>query len=248
MLTLNRQKDFSMAKAKIRQSPGHGVKVDTFHFDVQQVVGETSDEEGHTKDRILQRKVSFDLFMVKKFDENADLPPPAAVTDVSFRLFCDETKDEVFGSDVSVMLKEMRSKLDTRFRIIWKKWFLVRIDPARIYDGSGSGLTISWEDIQRGEAYDGSILMRRYDPYASLHASKWKVSTWPESFVEKNKMLAAIEATPENERNLEKARDQIDELRRMLVERVGPKFIEQTLRTLSGGGNFLLDYHSEGGK
>ncbi|TLX16586.1 hypothetical protein [Rhizobium sp. MHM7A] len=234
-----------MAKAKIRQSPGQGSKIDTFHFDVQQVIGEVSDGEGNSKDRILQRKVSFDLFMVKRFDESTDLPPPAAVTDVSFRLFCEETKDEVFGSDVSVMLKDMRSRLDKRFRITWKPWFLVKIDPARIYEGSGSGLTISWEDIERGEAYDGSVLMRRWDRYAQLHSSHWKVSTWPKNFIEKNKMLAAIEATPENRAALELARDQIDELRRVLVERVGPKFIEQTLRTLMGGGNFLLQHHAD---
>lgn len=232
-----------MAKARISQSPGQGVKVDTFYFDIEQVVGqEADDEEGNVKDRVLQRKVTFDLYMVKKFDGNTDLPPPSAVTEVSFRFFCSETKDEVFGSDVSVMLKEMRSKLDERFRISWKRWFLVKIDPVRIYEGSGSGLTISWEDIERGEAYDGSILMRRWDRYAQLHSSHWKVSTWPENFIEKNKMLAAIPATPENLAALELARDQIDELRRVLVERVGPKFIEQTLRTLMGGGNFLLDH------
>lgn len=233
-----------MAKARITQSPGQGSKIDSFHFDIQQVVGEEQGDDGDAKQKLLNRKVTFDLFMVKKFDQSVDLPPPAAVTDVSFRFFCAETKDEVFGSDVSVMLKEMRSKLDKRFRITWKPWFLVRIDPARIYDGSGSGLTISWEDIERGEAYDGSVLMRRWDRHAQLHSNHWKVSTWPENFIEKNKMLAAIEATPENRTALELARDQIDQLRRVLVERVGPKFIEQTLRTLTGGGNFLLQHHS----
>jgi hypothetical protein len=241
MLTFQCLKEFLVVKARISQSPGHGVKVDTFHFDIQQVVGEEADEnDGGSKDRTLQRKVTFDLFMVKKFDGNTDLPPPSAVTDVSFRFFCSETKDEVFGSDVSIMLKEMRSKLDARFKIAWKRWFLVKIDPASVYPGDGSGLTISWEEIERGEAYDGSILMRRHDRYAQLHSSKWKVSTWPENFIEKNRMLAAIPATPENLAALERAKTQIDELRRLLVERVGPKFIEQTLQTLMGGGNFLL--------
>jgi hypothetical protein len=236
-------------KARITHSPGQGSKVDTFHFDIQQVVGDEADsEEGGMKNRLLQRKVSFDLYMVKKFEERTDLPPPAAVTDVSFRFFCAESKDEVFGSDVSVMLKEMRSKLDEKYRISWKPWFLVKIDPAHLYEGSGTGLAISWEDIERGEAYDGSVLMRRWDRYAALHSSKWKVSTWPKNFIEKNKMLAAIEATPENRTALELARDQIDELRRKLVERVGPKFIEQTLRTLTGGGNFLLQHHTNGGE
>ena len=86
--------------------------------------------------------------------------------------------------------------------------------------------------------------MRRFDRYAQLHSNHWKVSTWPENFIEKNRMLAAIEATPENQAALELARDQIDQLRRVLVERVGPKFIEQTLRTLTGGGNFLLQNQS----
>lgn len=150
MLTLQSQEDFEVAKARITQSPGQGSEIDTFHFDIQQVVGEEQGDDGDAKQKLLNRKVTFDLFMVKKFDQSTDLPPPAAVTDVSFRFLCAETKDEVFGSDVSVMLKEMRSKLDKRFRISWKPWFLVRIDPARVYDSSGSGLTISWEDIERG--------------------------------------------------------------------------------------------------
>lgn len=229
-----------MARAKIRQSPGHGSKIDTFHFDIEQVVGEDQHADGQPINRTLQRKVQFDLYMVKKFDENTDLPPPAAVTDVSFRFICDETKDEVFGSDVSVMLKEMRSKLDARFKITWKRWFLVKIEPAKAFSADGSGLTLSWEEIERGVAYDGSVLMRRYQSWASLHSSKWKVSTWPENFIEKNRMLAAIEANEANEQALNKAKDQIDELRRMLVARVGPKMIEETLRTLTGGGNFLL--------
>lgn len=232
-----------MAKARISQSPGKGSKIDTFHYDIKQVTEEeasiSEDEEG-SQERVINRKVAIDLYLVKQFNVDPELPPPAAVTDVSLRLHCAETNDEVIGTDLSAMLKDMRAKLDVRFRIEWKRWFLVRIDPARAYSGDGEGLLLSWEEIQRGVAYDGSVLQRRYQGYGGLHANKWKVSTWPKNFIEKGRMLAAIEATKENERALELAKEQISELRELLVQRVGPKLIEQTLNALTGGSNFLL--------
>jgi hypothetical protein len=234
-----------MAKARLTKSPGKGSKIDTFHYDIKQVTEEeppTDNEDDFPKDRVINRKVAIDLYLVKQFSVDPDLPPPAAVTDVSLRLHCPETNDEVIGTDLSAMLTDMRAKLDVRFRIEWKRWFLVRIDPSRAYSGNGDGLLLSWEEIQRGVAYDGSVLQRRYDSYASLHANKWKVSTWPKNFIEKGRMLAAIEATEANERALELAKKQIAELREMLVQRVGPKLIEQTLNTLTGGGNFLLSF------
>ncbi|MBY3432809.1 hypothetical protein HFN89_01290 [Rhizobium laguerreae] len=228
-----------MARARVRNSPGGGSKIDTLYYDAEQVVGSESDGNGGTCDKVIQKKIAIDLYMQKAFVTDTSKPTPAATKDIGFRMKCEETKDEVFGSDISAMIKEMRSKLDHRFRITWKRWFLVRINPARVFTGIGSGLELSWENIERGEAYDGSILMRRYNAYADVNSSHWIVTTWPENFVERGKMIAAIEATAENEALLDNARVQVDILRNKLVELLGPHLIMETLQRLASGGTFI---------
>jgi hypothetical protein len=59
----------------------------------------------------------------------------------------------------------------------------------RIYDGVGSGLALSWENIHRGVAYDGSVLMRRYNRHAEIFSNRWIVKTWPENFIERGRMI-----------------------------------------------------------
>jgi hypothetical protein len=228
-----------MARARVRNTPGGGSKIDTLYYDAEQVVGTETDEEGGSRDRVIQKKVEIDLYMQKAFVTDTSKPTPASTKDIGLRLKCEETGDEVFGTDISVMIKDMRSKLDHRYRITWKRWFLVRIDPVRVHHASGSGLELTWEDIERGEAYDGSILMRKYNSYADVNSSKWVVSTWPENFIERGKMIAAIEATLENEALLNNARVQVDVLRNKLVELLGPKMIMETLHRLASGGSFI---------
>jgi hypothetical protein len=236
-----------MARARVRNTPGGGSKIDTLFYDAEQVVGTESDDEGGKRDKVIQKKVEIDLYMQKAFVTDTSKPTPASTRDIGFRLKCEETGDEVFGSDISVMIKDMRSKLDHRFRITWKRWFLVRIDPVRVFSAIGSGLELKWEDIERGEAYDGSILMRKYNSYADVNSSKWVVSTWPENFIERGKMIAAIEATEENEALLNNARVQVDVLRNKLVELLGPKMIMETLHRLASGGSFI-GYAADGSR
>jgi len=235
-----------MARARIRHTPGGGTKIDTLYYDAEQVVGSERDEEGLERDRVIQKKVTIDLYMTKAFETDTTKPTPAATRDIAFKLHCQETGDETYGTDISVMMKDIRSKLDVRFRIEWKPWFLVRIDPTRIYDGIGSGLALSWEDIHRGVAYDGSVLMRRYNRHAEIFSNRWIVKTWPENFIERGRMIAAIEATEENRLLLENAKDQVDVLRSRLVELLGPQLIMETLQALASGRS-LLGYKPDQG-
>ncbi|MNY72663.1 hypothetical protein D3C86_2112720 [compost metagenome] len=52
-------------------------------------------------------------------------------------------------------------------------------------------------------------------------------------------MIAAIEATEENEALLNTAKIQVDVLRNKLVELLGPKLIMETLHRLAAGGTFI---------
>ncbi len=159
---------------------------------------------------------------------------------MGFGLYCDEANLKEFGTDINVVLASIRSKLDHRFKIDWKPWLLVKIVRPRFSDGIGSGLELTWEDIQRGVAFDGTVLMRRYNRYHDVFSSIWTVSVWPETVRENGRLIAMIEATDANVAALEKAAKQIDALRELLVERVAPAFIEETLRNISGGGSLLL--------
>ena len=127
------------------------------------------------------------------------------------------------------MLKDMRSRLDQRYKIEWKQYFLVRIQPERVYMGSGTAMSFSYETVERGVALDGSVLMRRFNRHSSLHSSMWIVEPWPKEIRENGMLVATIVGTPENERRLELFREKIDQLRKALAAMVTPERLEQTL-------------------
>lgn len=216
-------------KAKISQNAGRGKKFDSVFYDVEQVVS----DDGGGKDRKVFRKVQIDLYLQKKFDTNPDAPPPAATVDMAFLAFCEETKDQAFGTDVSAVLKMVRSKLDERHRIAWERYFLVKVDPSSIYDGTGEGLTLSWHDVERGVAFDGSVLLKRYNRYGTW-SNKWVVEPWPKVVKENGKIVATINGTAENEEALRVFAKKIAEMRKALAAMVAPDAIEATLDQIAG--------------
>lgn len=229
-------KEIGMARAKPTKSTGYGQKVDTLYYDVEQMIGnepEDLDEDegmGPDRRRVVNRKVSIDLFMTKTFSRKENVPPPAETVDLGFTLACAETGDVVHGFDCQVMIKAMRAKLDHRFAIKWESWYLVRIDRARIYGrGMGTGLEFSYSTIERGVALDGSVLMRRYNEHHGAHQSIYVIEPWPKQIKEKGKVVATIVASNENTMKLETFQSKIDELRKFLAELVTPERLEQTL-------------------
>lgn len=234
-----------MARAKISRSTGYGQKVDTLYYDVEQMIGETSDEEGFDRRKVVNRKVGIDLYMTKRFSQKEDVPPPAETIDLGFTLVCAETGDVVHGFDCQAMLKAMRAKLDHRFAIKWENWYLVRIDRARLYGrGMGTGLEFSYNTIERGVALDGSVLMRRYNEHHGAHQSIYVVEPWPQQIKEKGKVIATIVASPENTMKLETFQSKIDELRKFLAELVTPERLEQTLLS-AASDEFLALSHDD---
>jgi hypothetical protein len=229
---LSASQESSMARAKPSQSSGFGTKIDALWYDIEQLVGEdtSSDEEGADRRKVVNRKVSIDLYMTKKFNMLEDRPPPAETVDLAFTLHCAELDIKVRGTDVSVILKDMRSQLDHRFKIKWVNYFIVRVGPARNFDGGlGSGLMFSYDTVERGVALDGSVLLRRFNRWGGPHANTWVIEPWPKDVKENGKLVATIIATDENREKLELFQQKIDMLRKALADMVTPARLEQTL-------------------
>jgi hypothetical protein len=226
-----------MARAKPSKSSGMGNKVDSLWYDIEQLVGnETISESGEVSDtrEVVNRKVRIDLYMLKKFNTMEDRPPPAETIDLAFTLFCEELDIKVRGSDVSVMLKDMRSRLDHRFKINWVPYFIVRVGPTRNFDGGiGTGLQFSYDTVERGVALDGSALLRRFNRFGGIHSNTWIIEPWPKDVKENGKIVATIIATDENRNKLELFQQKIDLLRKALADMVTPQRLEETLLNTS---------------
>lgn len=225
-----------MARAKPSQSSGMGTKVDTLWYDIEQLVGEdrSDDDEGADRRKVVNRKVNIDLYMTKKFNTLDDRPPPAETVDLAFTLFCEELDIKVRGSDIGVMLKDMRAQLDHRFKIKWVNYFIVRVGPTRNYDGGmGTGLQFSYDTVERGVALDGSVLLRRFNRWGGLHSNTWIIEPWPKDVKENGKLVATIIATDENRAKLELFQEKIDLLRKALAAMVTPERLEETLLNAS---------------
>lgn len=223
-----------MAKSTLRKSPGNGVLVDTWVYDAAYSVEKDAPEadgedEGKTRER-KTRKVEVELRMIKEFDQTST-SPPYATKGVKFTLTCKDLGISFEGTDVEILRKAMWEKLDAKYQIDWKRWFLVRVERAHHYEDPGAGMTFSYAWIERGVAFDGSVLMRRRNRYTRYD---YEITAWPQQFKEQNgRTVACIEATPENEAALDEFGRRIDEMRKQLAEFVKPDAIRETLSSLA---------------
>lgn len=212
-----------MARGDISRSAGLGKKIDTLQYEVVQV-------DGHKPVR-----VEIDLYMSKRFESSETTPKP--VSGASFHLRCG--KDGVDGTDIDACISAMRSKLDLRHRIEWKRWLKVRVEKTRVYDAcDGTGLELKWDRVERGMASDGSDLMREYERRGDR---TWKISPWPTYFKDSSgRTLACIPESDDSIAALETFKAKIDEMRVALADFVSPDRIDQTLALISSGGMNLL--------
>ena len=215
-----------MARGSISKSPGKGKKIGVFPFDVEQ----ESDGE------VVTRKIEITAYMQSAYKEDSE--PPKMVTDTQFFLECEGESD--YGTDLNACLQSMRSKLDKKYEIKWERWLLVRVEPRRPYKGIGTGLTLSWEDVERGVTLDGDVLMREVNVHGPFN-NPWRISPWPEVYKDRGgKTVACVRATEANEEALEAFAQKLRELSKTLSEFVSPENIDETLNLISDGGLKML--------
>lgn len=203
-----------------KRSPGKGSLVDTWVYDATFSVEDG--EEGRRE----TRKVSVELRLIKDFSGDSE-KPPFATKSVRFSVHCKDIDLSVEGTDIEALRKAMWAKLDERYRIAWEGWLLVKVDRQGPYEGTGTGFTFSYDTVERGVAFDGSVLLREYVRFGDR---RHRITAWPTEFKEKNgRTMACIPATEENVRALEEFSRRIDAMRRQLSEFVKPDAILATL-------------------
>lgn len=207
-----------------------GKLVDTWYYEYSGIPAHQSDdpEEDQKSPKVQPIKVAIKLYLHKEFTGDE---PPLSTKEVHFTVQCDNPKFAIAGSDIEALRAAMWEHLDEHYAVTWEKWYLVEIRYNGPYEGIGSGLTFGYKDVERGVAYDGSVLLRE---------RKWGmrqevISPWPGEFRDKRgDVIACIPATPQNSKAMKEFAARIDVLREKLVELVRPEQIMKTIATLSG--------------
>lgn len=213
------------------KSPGRGKKIDTIFYDVTEV----DDQE-----RPITKKVVIDIYFQKKFEGDGENRETVGVW---FEAECKSEKITGEGTDLDVVLKYVRSKLDASFKIKWESWLIVTVKPVSTYgDGMGGGLTLTWKSIERGTTRDGEVLMRVYNHHQEWQ-NRWEIKPWPKEIKENGKVVATIPETKENLAALEAFRENIDEMRKRLAAFVAPDKIQETLSAIIAGNPMLMIGH-----
>jgi hypothetical protein len=215
-----------------------GTLIDTWWYQYKGIVEEgTSDGEEVSGVKPIQtvqeKKVKVEVRLMKKFrDSDA---PPLATKEVWFVIVCKEAEFKLEGTDIEALRVAMWEKLDTKFEIKWERYFLVRIDPMSPYDGIGSGFTFGYDWVEKGVAWDGTLVLRERPRFGGE-----KVRPWPGEFKDKmGRVMACIPHTEQNHDSLREFSNRIDSLRQHLADFLKPEVIMKTLASMSGG-NFLL--------
>jgi hypothetical protein len=209
-----------MAKSKSSNEGSGGKLVDTW---IYEYAGITEDD----RQRVAPKKVPIELRLIKKFTGDT---PPLATGEVCFALICKEAEISMRGSDIEALRAAMWEKLDTKYEVKWERYYLVSIRHQTPYEGVGTGMVFQYEDVDKGVAWDGTLLLRQH-----RYRGQNEIRPWPGEFKDKQgTVLACIPATPANTKALRQFRDRIDELRERLADFLRPGEILRTLAGLNG--------------
>lgn len=214
-----------MPRGKISSRSG-GKLIDTWIYEYQGVEeppAEDADIDAVRRMYAKGIKVEVKLFLNKKFKES--IKPPLETKEVWFSVKCEKPEFLLSGSDIEALRAAMWEKLDAHFAVKWERYFKVRLGPSYTH----CGMSFEYDHIEKGTAWDGSLLLREYE-FRSGHV----IRPWPGEFRDGNgKVMACIPATEENEAALKEFANRIRELRERLADFLRPEVIMQTLADLS---------------
>jgi hypothetical protein len=199
-----------------------GKIVDTWYYQYDGV------HESDSRDaQVEQIKIPIEVRICKKYKDSDK--PPLATKEVWFSISCNNPQFAVSGPDIEALRASMWEKLDTHFAVKWEPYCLVEVEHRAPYAGLGSGLCFSYKDIERGVAYDGTLLMRTYE-----YSRGPVITPWPGKFKDDyDRVIACIPKTPENHNALKEFTARIDQLREALSDLIRPQHIMKTLQSLS---------------
>lgn len=226
-----------MAKSKTRSKYG-GKVIDTWYYqyvgiDTNNSTPENPENEDDESDSSIRKslqskagqiKVPINVFIHKKFEESDK--PPMATKEVYFSLECDNPEFAIKGSDIESLRVAMWERLDTHFAIKWERYYKVQITSGYY----GTGLNFEYDSIEKGTAWDGTLLLREFNSGSSSRV----IRPWPGDFRDSDgRVLACIPNTAENTRALQEFGVRIHELRKKLAGFLSPKVIMATLQNLN---------------
>ena len=221
----------SMPKAKSRSN---GKLIDTWYYEYEGIPSDTPEDvdEEQPAPKVQAIKVPIKLSIFKKFNSAT---PPLAVSEVWFGVECEKPEFFLTGSDIEALRAAMWEKLDEHFAVKWENYYLVEIRHDHPYQDIGTGLVYGYETVEKGTAFDGTLLLRKRE---------WSrgdvISPWPGEFRdERGNVIACVPCSDVNRKALEEFGKRIDLLREKLIDLVRPDAIEQTLFNLTCN-NFLL--------
>ncbi len=215
---------------------GRATKVTDWYYDVKdlEVIDleprlEDDEEAPEPKKRVITKKVKIEVFMEKKTAELGG--PPYALTEVWFEIKCVDPKFRFSGTDIELLRTAAWGELDKKFEVKWERYFLVSVQPERIFEGQGAGLSFTYKDVWKGTTWDGKELMKEY----GWHAREPKITPWPGRFTDRGGRTVAC--IPDNEANkaaLAEFAKRVEKLRELMRDTLRPEVIMQTLQNLSG--------------
>lgn len=224
-----------MARQKSNNEGSGGKLLDTWIYEYKGVTEYDNGPEGEARKTVEPKKVEIELRLIKEFENSAQ--PPLATKSVCFVVTCKEADIKLKGTDIESLRAAMWEKLDARYEVKWERYYLVRIRPESPYEGVGTGFTFSFDWVEKGVAWDGTLLLRERPRYSGGD----RISPWPGEFRDKNgKVMACIPETEANTKALKEFRDRIDELRERLAGFLKPEQILRTLANLSESNLLLM--------
>jgi len=202
--------------------------VDKWVYKYEGIDDPDADGEGADGKKVKEKIVEVEVRLIKESVETDEAPYP--LKSVKFEVSCKMPAFRFAGTDIESLRLAAWAELDKAFAIRWERYFLVRVDPSRVYEGLGAGLTYSYNDVEKGTAHDGTLLLRE----VSRGTYKYVIKPWPGEFKDaRGHVMACIPATKENEAALEQFAEAVHATRRRIADYLRPETIVQTLANLS---------------
>lgn len=230
-------------------------KIDTWYYSVDDVLAQEivkrqpprdpnededetdeAEEETETVQRIGERKIAVEVYILKETEED-DKTPPYTLNKVEFMVQCRHEelnlKISVEGTDIAALRAEVWNRLDARFEIKWHDYYIVRLVPARIYEGTGEGLEFSYDTVEKGITWEGKELLKQWKH--TYRGGDYRITVWPGRFTDRGgEVVACIPRNDMTEKALVEFAGKIVKMRDALKNYLKPEYIMHTLTGIAG--------------
>lgn len=207
-------------------SKTQGKLIDTWIYAYRGVAAEFGADEEEAKQLVQDKKVEFKVYLVK--EQKALHEPPHLTAGVKIRVECEAPRLHLEGTDLELLRLEAFARCETHYATQWEKWYLVEVIPQSTYQGLGAGFILQYREVERGTAWNGTLLLK--DRSWNARRYEEQIKEWPGVFTNQGgRVIACIPASPSNTKALEEFARRIAVLRKALEAMLTPEKIHDTL-------------------